>query len=55
MPYMGRLSGSTMFVLDYVVSMYPFLEFYMQLMRARNEIKVNGFYNCQFLYQQWIL
>ena len=55
MPYMESLSGSTMFVFDYVVSMYPFLEFcllycYMQCMRARNEIKVNGSCNCQFLY-----
>ena len=32
MPYMGRLSGSTMFVLDYVVSMYPFLEFYLNML-----------------------
>ena len=35
------------------IYVYPFLEFYllycyMQLMRARNEIKVNGSCNCQF-------
>ena len=38
------------------IYVYPFLEFYllycyMQLMRARNEIKMNGSCNCQFLYQ----
>ena len=60
MPYMGSLSDGTLFVLDCVVSMYSFLEFYllycyMQHMRAGNEIKVNGSCNCQFLNQQWIL
>ena len=41
------------------IYVYPFLQFYllycyMQPMRARNEIKVNGSCNCQFMYQQWI-
>ena len=59
MSCMGSLSGCTMIVLDFVVSMcihvcnFIYYICYMQLMRARNEIKVNESCNCQFLYQQW--